>query len=246
VETAEYNRRYYYCPIILSDTESWENSGVEKVFDELKMLGDNAMQSILKAINEDFYSAQTGKNILGFQDTIADTAGATVGGVDSSTTTVWDNQRNTTANTFLTVSNNIVEGIDAWNDTMDACMIAKGNPTKLFTTWSIGRAYRIALSSQGYARTDLDNTGGVGGPHAPPFFNMKVLLDNDCTALHSYMVDTNAEKLRVMRQVNFKKTPFVTLQSNGQLAELSYLVAGITHTTNARRSNGVNTTLTGT
>ena len=53
IETAEFNRRYYYCPVILSDTESWENSGAEKVFDELRALGDNAMNSILKAINED-------------------------------------------------------------------------------------------------------------------------------------------------------------------------------------------------
>ena len=247
VNVIEFNKRYYYCPIILSETESWENTGADKVFDELKMLGDNAMNSILKAINEDFYSAQVGKNILGFQDTIADAAGATVGGLNSSTFTAWECQRATTTTTFLTVTNNIVAGIDLWGDIMDDCMIAKGRPTKIFTTWSIARAYRVALSSQGYANTNpIGNVGGVGGPTHPPYYNMKLLADNDCTALHSYHVDTDAEKLHVMKQVNFKKTPFVTLQANGQLAQLSYVVAGVTHTTNNRRSSGVCTALTGT
>jgi hypothetical protein len=246
VETAEFNRRYYMCPIILADTDKWENSSAEKVFDELKNLGDIAMEAILQAINEDFYTAQTGKNILGFPDTIADAGGATVGGILSVTDGKWDNNRSTSATTFLTVSNSVVAGIDLWGDMLDECHIDKGNPTKLFTTWSIARAYRVALSSQGYARTTVENTGGFGGELHPPFYSCKLIADNDCTALHSYFVDTASEKLRVMRQVNFTKTPFVTLQSNGQLAQLSYLVAGVTHTTNSRRSNAVTTALTGT
>jgi len=247
VESAEYNRRYYYCPIILSDTDRWENSGAEKVFDELKNLGDIAMQAILQAINEDLYTAQTGKNILGFPDTISDAGGATCGGITSVSGGIWDNNRSTTATTFLTVSNNIVAGIDLWGDMLDECHIDKGNPTKIFTTWSIARAYRVALSSQGYANPNpTGNVGGVGGELHPPFYNCKLIADNDCPALHSYFADTSAEKIHVMRACNFKKPPFVPLQSNGQLADLAYIVAGVTHTTNSRRSNAVTTALTGT
>jgi len=251
-ESAFYNRRYYYCPIILSDTESWENSGPERVFDEMEALRNNAMMSLLKAINEDIYAAQTGKNILGFQDLIADAAGATVGGIDSGSTTAWDNQRFTTSKTFLTqTATNVFDGIDAWNDILDLIMIqGASSKGRIFTTWSIAKAYRIALSSQGYARTTVENAGGIGGDMAPPFYGYKVLPDNDCTSLHSYFVPGSSATdagvcMNIMRNVNFKKTPFVTLQSNGQLAQLAYMVAGVQLTTNRRRENGVATAITG-
>ena len=40
-ESAFYKRRYYAIPIVLSDTEDWENSGSEQIFDLLSALGDN-------------------------------------------------------------------------------------------------------------------------------------------------------------------------------------------------------------
>ena len=48
-----------------------------------------------------------------------------------------------------------------------------------------------------------------------------------------------------MKQANFKKTPFVSLQSNGQLAQLAYQVAGVQAITNNRRRLGVATAITG-
>uniref|UniRef100_A0A6H1ZWS3 Putative capsid protein n=1 Tax=viral metagenome TaxID=1070528 RepID=A0A6H1ZWS3_9ZZZZ len=246
VESAFYNKRYYYCPIILSDTEYWENSGPEKRFDELRFLGENSMKSLIKTINEDFYSAQTGKNMLGFQDIIADAASSTLGGISASTTASWDNNRYTTSKTFLTqTTTNIFDGFVAWNALLDAIHIDGGRPKKLFTTWSVVRAYRTAVSGEGYARTDLANAKGVGGKMAPSFYDMDVVPDNDCTALHCYMVDPDGLKLRVMKQVNFKKTPFVPLQSNGQLAQLAYVVAGVQLVCSARRYQGVATAVTG-
>jgi len=253
VESAFYKRRYYFCPIILDDTSSWENSSAEKVFDEMENLRDVAMDSILKAINEDIYSAQAGKNILGLQDIVADSAGATIGGINSGTTTVWDNQRDANATTFLTqTTTNIFNGIDKWNDLLDLIMIQKGSAKgRIFTTWSINRAYRIALSSQGYARTTVEDAGGVGGNLSPAFYGYRPLPDNDCTALHCYFIpgSTAADagvNLHVMSNVNFKKTPFVSLQSNAQLAQLAYLVAGVQMTTKRRRQNAVGTAITGT
>tara|TARA_Y100000310_G_scaffold121161_2_gene119971 strand:- start:560 stop:1561 length:1002 start_codon:yes stop_codon:yes gene_type:complete len=253
VEDAFYNRRYYYCPIILSDTESWENSSAEKVFDEMEMLRDTALQSLLKAANEDYYTAQAGKNMLGFPDLIASASGTTLGGINSGTTTVWDNQRVTDAKTFLTnTATNVFDGIELWNDLLDLIMIQGASPRgRLFTTWGIVKAYRIALSSQGYARTTVENAGGIGGPLSPDFYGYKVIPDNDCTALHGYMIPGKNKndagvQLRVMSKVNFRKTPFVTLQANGQLAQLAYMVAGIQNTTSRRRENGVYTALTGT
>ena len=73
----------------------------------------------------------------------------------------------------------------------------------------------------------------------------KIVADEDISASHAYFVDKRAHQLRVMRNANFKKTPFVAVQSNGQLAQLSYMVAGGQQITNNRRRLGVATNITG-
>lgn len=245
-ETAHYKRRYYAKEVILSDTENWENSGPEQIFDELEHLGNNGMQSIIKGINEDLLGAQSGKTMLGYQDIMADSTGATVGGISSSTTTAWESQRNTSAATFISQTvTNIFDGLDRWNALLDDIRIQGGDPRHMVTTYSIVRAYREALSSQGYARTDTQNPRGIAGQMNPPFYNLDVIADNDVAALHTYLVDTNHTKLNVLKSANFKSTPFVTLQSNGQLAQLKYIVAGVQLITDNRRTGGVATAITG-
>lgn len=245
-QTAHFKRRYYAVPIILSDTENWENSGPEQIFDLLNALGDNAMDSLVKAINEDILGAQSGKTILGYQDLIADAAGATVGGINSGNDTWWESQRDTTATTFTTQTvTNIFNGVSRWNSVMDLCRIQGGNSFCLVTTHSIGRAYREGVSSMGYAETRLSSAQGIGGPILPTFYGNKVIADNDCKALATYFVEKNHVKLNVMRQANFRKTQFVSLQPNGQLAQLAYMVAGVQLTTNNRRRSGVATAITG-
>ena len=246
IETAHYLPRYYAVPIALSDTDSWENSGAEKVFDLLEAIGNNAFNSLLKAINEDMGSAQAAKNILGLQDLIADAAGATVGGINSGTSTFWENQRVTGSVDFLTqTATNVFNGIDSWNDGMDLARIQGGNIVDMLTTYSIVKAYRIALSSQGYARTAVDDAKGVGGDFNPMFYTAKVTADNDIAALHTYGISKGGLTLHVNSKANFKKTPFVSTQSNGQLGQLGYMVAGVQVTTNQRRRNVVHTALTG-
>jgi len=245
-ESAFYKRRYYAVPIVLDDTTNWENSGEEQVFDLLDALGNNAMNSLLKAINEDLLGAQSGKTILGYQDIIADAGTGTVGGINSATSTFWQNQKYTTSKTFTTATvANVFDGLVAWNTIMDDCRKQGGRNNAIVTTYSIAAAYRTALASAGYGEVSTSNVTGINGPEFPGYMGAQVVADNDCAALHSYMVDTEAVKLRVMKQANFKKTPFVSLQSNGQLAQLAYMVAGVQLCTNNRRRSGVATAITG-
>ena len=244
-ESAFYKRRYYAIPIVLDDTTAWENSGEEQVFDLLEALGSNALNSLLKAINEDLLGAQTGKTMLGYQDIIADAGTGTVGGINSSTSSFWQNQKYTTAKTFVTQNNNVFDGFLAWNTLMDDCRKQGGRNNALVTTYSIAAAYRTALASTGYAETRLSSVKGVNGAEFPSYMGAELVADNDCASIHTYAVDTDSIKLRVMKQANFKKTPFVSLQSNGQLGQLSYMVAGVQLCTNNRRRSGVATQITG-
>ena len=244
-ESAFYKRRYYAVPIVLDDTTNWENSGEEQIFDLLDALGSNALNSLLKAINEDLLGAQTGKTMLGYQDIIADAGTGTVGGINSSTCSFWQNQKYTTAKTFVTQNNNVFDGFLAWNTLMDDCRKQGGRNNALVTTYSIAAAYRTALASTGYAETRLSSVKGVNGAEFPSYMGAELVADNDCASIHTYAVDTDSIKLRVMKQANFKKTPFVSLQSNGQLGQLSYMVAGVQLCTNNRRRSGVATQITG-
>ena len=244
-ESAFFKRRYYAVPIVLDDTTNWENSGEEQIFDLLEALGSNALNSLLKAINEDLLGAQTGKTMLGYQDIIADAGTGTVGGINSSTSSFWQNQKYTTAKTFVTQNNNVFDGFLAWNTLMDDCRKQGGRNNALVTTYSIAAAYRTALASTGYAETRLSSVKGVNGAEFPSYMGAELVADNDCASIHTYAVDTDSIKLRVMKQANFKKTPFVSLQSNGQLGQLSYMVAGVQLTTNNRRRSGVATQITG-
>jgi len=245
-ETAHYKRRYYAYPVILSDTEDWENQGPEQVFDLLNALGDNGMNSLLKTINEDAAGAQSGKSMLGFQDIIADAGTGTVGGINSSTSTFWQNQKDTTATTFTTQTvTNLFDGIERFNAVMDLIRIQGGKVDTIFTTYSIAGAYRVALTSQGYVELRGSSINGLNGEEFPGYMGAKVIADNDIAASHAYFCDSRAHQLRVMKQANFKKTPFVSLQSNGQLAQLAYMVAGVQQITNNRRRLGVATAITG-
>ena len=244
-ESAFYKRRYYAVPIVLDDTTNWENSGEEQIFDLLDALGSNALNSLLKAINEDLLGAQTGKTMLGYQDIIADAGTGTVGGINSSTSSFWQNQKYTTAKTFTDQNNNVFDGFLAWNTLMDDCRKQGGRNNALVTTYSIAAAYRTALASTGYAETRLSSVKGVNGAEFPSYMGAELVADNDCASIHTYAVDTDSIKLRVMKQANFKKTPFVSLQSNGQLGQLSYMVAGVQLCTNNRRRSGVATQITG-
>jgi len=245
-ESAFYKRRYYAIPIVLDDTTAWENSGEEQVFDLLEALGSNALNSLLKAINEDLLGAQTGKTMLGYQDLIADAGTGTVGGINSSTSSFWQNQKYTTAKTFTTQgTTNVFDGLLAWNTLMDDCRKQGGRNNALVTTYSVAAAYRTALSSQGYGEVRLSNVNGISGAEFPSYMGAELIADNDCASIHTYAVDTDSIKLRVMKQANFKKTPFVSLQSNGQLGQLAYMVAGVQLTTNNRRRSGVATQITG-
>ena len=245
-ESAFYKRRYYAVPIVLDDTTNWENSGEEQIFDLLDALGSNALNSLLKAINEDLLGAQTGKTMLGYQDIIADAGTGTVGGINSSTSSFWQNQKYTSAKTFTgQATTNVFDGLVAWNTLMDDCRKQGGRNNALVTTYSIAAAYRTALSSQGYGEVRLSNVNGINGAEFPAYMGAELVADNDCASLHTYAVDTDSIKLRVMKQANFKKTPFVSLQSNGQLGQLSYMVAGVQLCTNNRRRSGVATQITG-
>lgn len=246
VQSAHHNRRYYACPVVIFDTDTWENSGKHKIFDEMEKRGNNAFKTIISRLDSDAFGAQSGKDMLGLQDIVADAGTGTVGGINSANETWWQNQKDTTSTTFLTQTvSNVFDGIDLWNDVMDSCEAEGARLGAVVSTRSIIRAYRIALSSQGYGEVNVADVKGMGGARTPTFYGARTLAANNCPANHSYFLTKGNLNLNVLKKANFKSTPFTSLQSNGQLGQIKYVVAGVQLTTPNRRGNGVATAITG-
>lgn len=92
---ATYGIKQAAVAISMSGLERLQNSGKEQIIDLLAERIDNGMETLVDELSSDLYSdgtADGGRQINGLQAIVADTGGGTVGGIDSSTYTFWQNQ----------------------------------------------------------------------------------------------------------------------------------------------------------
>jgi hypothetical protein len=239
--------RYYAVPITISQTEEWENRLPATRMSLLETKTKQAMLTLRDTVNAAIYSAQSGKNMLGLQDWVSDTPTVgTLAGISRANESWWRNTADTTATTFLTqTTTNVFDGFTRFQAVMDA--VEEGNETvsNIFTTRSIVQAYRQALSSAGYARTELNNSQsmGVKVPRNPSWYGSMVQADRDCASLHAYFLQKKYIRLHVMSGVNFAKTPFK--ENSNQLAKVAYIVVGLQLVSDNIRRLGVATAITG-
>jgi hypothetical protein len=83
--------------------------------------------------------------------------------------------------------------------------------------------------------------GGTG--NSVPFYGAPVIADQDCSASHAYFVNMKYLKIKLLRGVNFAKTPFK--EGPNQLAKVAFLVVGLQLTSDNCRRQGVATAITG-
>ena len=242
--------RYVAVPITISFTEEQENKGPAKVFDLLRSKTDQSMLTMRDVINAAIFGAASGKSMEGLQNIVADAPSTgTVGGIDRASNSWWRNGTNTSSVTFISSSNDVQAGIDGFLDTWDEVSEGNDTPTHILTTASIQRAYREVLSSAGYARAELSGASSqqfaaVGGTgNSVPFYGAPVIADQDCSGSHAYFVNMKYLKIKLLRGVNFAKTPFK--EGPNQLAKVAFLVVGLQLTSDNCRRQGVATAITG-
>ena len=243
--------RYIAVPITISFTEEQENKKSDAAQRLLAAKTEQSMLTARDTMNAAIYSAQSGKSMLGFQDIIADTpTSGTVGGINRATNTWWRNKSDATSTNFDNATANIYDGVSLMTSLWDECSEGNESPQFIFTTPTVGQAYRNVLSSTGYARTELNSsasqgvakTGGVGEGNSTPFYGAKVIADRDCASGKLYMVNTRFLKLKMLSGVNFTKTPFK--ENANQMAKVGFIVVGCNLTSNNCRRQGVVTTIT--
>lgn len=92
ISAAEFPWRQVAVNIAASGLEIRSNSGENRIINFLKAKIKNGQRSLANGLSQDFYSAGTASNQMnGLQALIADAGTGTVGGINSSTFTFWQN-----------------------------------------------------------------------------------------------------------------------------------------------------------
>jgi len=232
--------RYQAVPITISMTEEMESRKSDAAVKLLTAKTQQSMNTIRDSINAAIYGAQSGKSMLGLQDIVADSAGSTLGGINSSSETWWENQRNTTSTDFNSSSAPSYAGVLVLSSVYNNASEGNDQISDIFTTLTLFTEFQDILEGTGYQRLTSDRSPFDAG--FPAFRNAVVKYDRDCSNQHAYLLNRKYLKLKMQSGMNFAKTPFK--EPTNQLAKVAFIVVGCQLTTNNRRRHGVATTLT--
>lgn len=98
IDSCQVSWKQWAVGVTVSGTEMLKASGQHQVFNILAARTKNARRTLSNKLSEGVYSDGTGSSgleITGTQAWISDSAGGTVGNIDSSSYPFWDNQRST-------------------------------------------------------------------------------------------------------------------------------------------------------
>ena len=97
--SAEYPWKQYACGVSISGLEMLQNDGPEQVINMMKARLSHAEKTIVNQMHKSAHgdgTGSSGKEFGGLALLVSETAGATVGGINSTTYGWWDNQREAT------------------------------------------------------------------------------------------------------------------------------------------------------
>jgi hypothetical protein len=205
LSAAEYSMKQAAMSVTMSGTEQLQNSGSkESIFNLIASRVKNAERSFMNALSTDLYSLGTasgGLQINGLQSLVTDAGTGTVGNINSTTFSFWQNYVFDFSTNSLTASASSIQQAmnTAWLNTKrnaDACdLILADNNYYNFYWQSLQAIQRIA-----------SDTKGQSGFAAVQFMGADVLPDGgnggDCPSNHMYMLNTNYLHYRPHRDRN--------------------------------------------
>ena len=237
VTASFYETRYAVVPLVISFTEEQESQSSESAMRLLATKTIQARNTLQAGINSALWSAQSGQSMLGFQD-ILDTTPAvgTLGGINKANESWWRNIADTTSTpNWDNKSGDIYDGFSTLSSAYNSASDGNDEITDIFMGLTLYGETQNILESTGYART----TSGQGNTKVdagkPKFRSATIHKDRDVPSQSVYGINAMNFKLKIQRGANFAKTPFVRGDAGGQLARVSFMVAGIQLITNNPR-----------
>jgi hypothetical protein len=185
--------------VTISGLEQVKNSGTEAIINLLEARINVLEKSMMNSLSTSIYSdgtSSSGKEIGGLQLIVADAGTGTVGGINSSTYTFWQNVQTTaTSSAFSTTNvqadmNNIYLQLVRGADSPDLVM-AGTNAYKAF----LGSLQAI----QRITSDDLANSGFT----SVQYLNSDVVFDSSCNTNRMYFLNTDYLRLEVAASRDF-------------------------------------------
>ena len=185
--------------VTISGLEQVKNSGTEAIINLLEARINVLEKSMMNSLSTSIYSdgtSSSGKEIGGLQLIVADAGTGTVGGINSSTFTFWQNVQTTaTSSAFSTTNvqadmNNIYLQLVRGADSPDLVM-AGTNAYKAF----LGSLQAI----QRITSDDLANSGFT----SVQYLNSDVVFDSSCSTDRMYFLNTDYLRLEVAASRDF-------------------------------------------
>lgn len=190
--SAEYPWKQYACGVSISGLEFLINSGEEQILDMMEQRVQHAEKTIQNQMHKSAHGNGTGsggKEFGGLGLLVATAAGATVGGIDSSVYTWWDNTRSA-------IGGSAPSPTTIYGDMLDLMLVTNRGPDKVnlivsdnewYSTYSQSlqaqqRFVNKEMASAGFSNIMFESTpvvadGGKGGfaPAGMKFLNCETI-----------------------------------------------------------------------
>ena len=191
---AEFNYKQLAGNVVISGLEQVENSGPEQIFNLLKSRIRNLEKSLKNTMATALYADGTGtdsKELGGLQLLVPGTVGNTVGGINSSTYSFWQNQVYDFSTETVTPSATTIQ--TAMNTLWLACIRGADRPDVIVGDTVYFGYYWASLQTN--QRFTSDESASAGFMNLM-FMDSPVYYDDQCPASKMYFLNTDYLFLR--------------------------------------------------
>ena len=191
---AEFNYKQLAGNVVISGLEQVENSGPEQIFNLLKSRIRNLEKSLKNTMATALYADGTGtdsKELGGLQLIVPGTVGNTVGGINSTTYSFWQNQVYDFSTEGATASATTIQ--TAMNTLWLACIRGADRPDVIVGDTNYFGFYWSSLQSN--QRFTSDESASAGFMNLM-FMDAPVYYDDQCPSNKMYMLNTDYLFLR--------------------------------------------------
>lgn len=207
ISAAEFPWRQVSVNVAASGLEIRTNSGANRIINFVKAKIKNAQRTMANGLSDDLYSDGTASNQMnGLQALVADAGTGTVGGINSSTWTFWQNQVRDASDNSVTVSAATIEAgmmLPLWL----ACTRGNDMPDLIVMDPVYFAFYEASQSSlKRYAPSD----DGKGGMISMKYKTADVFFDSTASGIsasHMYFINTDFLELVAHQDANMEIMP---------------------------------------
>jgi len=199
LSAAVYEYRQLAGNVTISGLEQVKNSGTEALINLLEARINVLEKSLMNSLSVSLYSDGTGssgKEVGGLQLIVADAGTGTVGGINSSTYTFWQNQQTTATSSAFSVAN-----VQSDMNTIYLSLVRGADSPDLVMAGT--NAYTAFLGSlQAIQRITSDDMANSGFTSLQ-YLNSDVVFDSACNTNRMYFLNTDYLRLEVAAARDF-------------------------------------------